>query len=162
MYIYVIMKTMCPPDYHHNGFVSWITYNHLYYSPCLACWALFGSSVAATICNRTSCAQVYELPQSHCGDNREVTLFSWLHIYITLILLLWDLSTLCVLDHRIIYNHLHVYIYKYMYIHNIYIYIHTYIYIYVHICIYIYILFTDMTKNYKNTKIRQTNFVFFV
>ena len=30
---------------------------------------------------RFSCAQVHELPQSHCGDNREGTLFSWLHIY---------------------------------------------------------------------------------
>ena len=45
------MKTMCPPGYHHNGFV-------------------------ATHANRTSCAQVHELPQSHCGDNREGTLFS--------------------------------------------------------------------------------------
>ena len=26
--------------------------------------------------NRTSCAQVHELPQSHCGDNWEGTLFS--------------------------------------------------------------------------------------
>ena len=26
--------------------------------------------------NRTSCAQVNELPQSYCGDNREATLFS--------------------------------------------------------------------------------------
>ena len=24
----------------------------------------------------SSCAQVHELPQSHCGDNREGTLFS--------------------------------------------------------------------------------------
>ena len=34
------------------------------------------------ILNRTctSCAQVHELPQSHWGDNREGTLFSWLHI----------------------------------------------------------------------------------
>ena len=39
------MKTMCPPGYHHNGFVA----TH---------------------------AQVHELPQSHCGDNREGTLFS--------------------------------------------------------------------------------------
>ena len=22
IYIYVIMKTMCPPNYHHNGFVA--------------------------------------------------------------------------------------------------------------------------------------------
>ena len=30
-----------------------------------------------------SCAyvQVHELPQRHCGDNREGTLFPWLHIY---------------------------------------------------------------------------------
>ena len=26
--------------------------------------------------NRTSCAEVHELPQSHCGDNREGKLFS--------------------------------------------------------------------------------------
>ena len=45
------MKTMSPPGYHHNGFV-------------------------ATHALRTSCAQVHELPQSHCGDNREGTLFS--------------------------------------------------------------------------------------
>ena len=48
------MKTMCPPSYHHNGFVATHTLGH----------------------NRTSCAQVHELPQSHCGDNREGTLFS--------------------------------------------------------------------------------------
>ena len=40
------MKTMCPPGYHHNGFVQ------------------------------GACVQVHELPQSHCGDNREGTLFS--------------------------------------------------------------------------------------
>ena len=31
--------------------------------------------------NRTSCAQVHELPQSHCGDIRERTFFSLLHLY---------------------------------------------------------------------------------
>ena len=60
--------------------VSWITYDHLYYAHCLACWALLGSLVPA-MCNRTSCAQVHELTQSHCSDKREDTLFSWLHIY---------------------------------------------------------------------------------
>ena len=54
------MKTMCPPGYHHNGFVATHALGHL------GTWAL----------NRTSCAQVHELPQSHCGDNREGTLFS--------------------------------------------------------------------------------------
>ena len=45
---------MCPPGYHHNGFVATHALGH-------SC---------------TSCAQVHELPQSHCGDNREGTLFS--------------------------------------------------------------------------------------
>ena len=44
------MKTMCPPGYYHNVFV-------------------------ASICNCSSHAQVHELPQSHCGDNWEGTLF---------------------------------------------------------------------------------------
>ena len=60
--------------------VSWITYDHLYYAPCFASWALFSLWVSA-MCNRTSCAQVLEVPQSHCGDNWEGTLFSWLHTY---------------------------------------------------------------------------------
>ena len=57
-------------------FVSWVTYDHLYYAACLSRWALFGSLLPA-IFNRTSCAQVHELPQSHCGDSREGTFFSW-------------------------------------------------------------------------------------
>ena len=43
-------------------------------TPCFTCWALFGSRVPV-MCKRTSSAQVYELPQSHCGDNWESTLF---------------------------------------------------------------------------------------
>ena len=41
IYIYVIMKTMCPPGYHHNGFVAIHALGHMMY-------------------NRTSCAQVHE------------------------------------------------------------------------------------------------------
>ena len=59
--------------------VSWITYYHKHFAPCFACRALFGSLVPA-MWNRTSRAEVHELPQSHCGDNREGTFFSWLHI----------------------------------------------------------------------------------
>ena len=33
-----------------------------------------------TIYNHTSCAQRNELPQSYSSNNREGTLFSWLHI----------------------------------------------------------------------------------
>ena len=44
--------------------VSWITYDHLYYNPCLPCCALFGSLVTA-MCNRIPCAQVHTLPQNY-------------------------------------------------------------------------------------------------
>ena len=50
--IYVIMKTMCPPGYHHNGFVATHALGHMMYG--------------------TSCAQVHELPQSHCGGGHIV------------------------------------------------------------------------------------------
>ena len=43
------MKTMCSPSYHHNGFVA---------------------------THAVGCTQVHELPRSHCGDNREDSLFS--------------------------------------------------------------------------------------
>ena len=42
------MKTMCPPGYHHNGFVATHALGH----------------------------KCHELPQSHCRDKREGTLFS--------------------------------------------------------------------------------------
>ena len=61
--------------------VSWITYDHLYYALCFACWALFGSFVPA-MCSHTSCAQVHELPQTHCGDNIYVILYIQFQIYI--------------------------------------------------------------------------------
>ena len=51
---------MCPPGNHHSGFVVTHALGHM---------------------NRTSCVQVHELPQSHCGDNREGTMFSCIHIY---------------------------------------------------------------------------------
>ena len=51
--IYVIMKTTCPPGYHHNDFVA--------------------THALAHTCTH---GQVHELQQSHCGDNREGTLFS--------------------------------------------------------------------------------------
>ena len=51
--MYVIMKTICPSGYHHNGFVATHPFGHMMYG-----------------------AQVHELPQSHCVDNREGTFFS--------------------------------------------------------------------------------------
>ena len=57
--LYAIMKTLCPPGYHHNGFVATHALEHMMYGY-----------------NRTSCAQVHELPQNLCGDNWEGTLFS--------------------------------------------------------------------------------------
>ena len=47
-------------------------YIYIYISPQWLC----GNSCTWAHDVRFSCAQVHELPQSHCGDNRESTLFS--------------------------------------------------------------------------------------
>ena len=97
-HIYIILKTVCPPAINPMALwllmhlCSWCTVTH-----CLYQWTRECSTVPQ-MCNHISCAQVHELPQSYHGDNRECTLFSWLHV-------------------------LHVYIYIYIYIIHIYTYI---------------------------------------
>ena len=78
--------------------VLWITYDYLYYAPYLACWDLLGTLVPA-MCNRTSSAQVHELPQISWDDKQGSTpcFHDW--IYIMLILLLSGLSTVCIADY---------------------------------------------------------------
>ena len=66
IYIYAIMKTMCPPGYFHNGFVETHALGHMIYGLRTLCVQFM----------RSLRAQVLELPQSHCGDNQESTLFS--------------------------------------------------------------------------------------
>ena len=87
--------------------VSWIICDRLYYTPSLACWTLFGSLVPA-MCNRTLCAQVHELLQSHCVDNRGshcfhdniyikdiyIYIYIYIFIYINTIKLFLSLITL--------------------------------------------------------------------
>ena len=67
------MKTMCPPGYHHNGFVATHALGHM----------MYGSTLLVPMNQRVLNKQSkehnisgHELPQSHCGDNREGTLFS--------------------------------------------------------------------------------------
>ena len=36
-YIYVIMKTMCPPSYHHNGLMASHALGHMMYEPYIMC-----------------------------------------------------------------------------------------------------------------------------
>ena len=62
-HICIIMKTMCPPGYQRNGFVA----THALWQMMYGC---------AQVVAPNSCAQVHGLAQSHCGDNREGTLFS--------------------------------------------------------------------------------------
>ena len=111
MHIYAIMKTMCPPGYHYNGFV-------------------------------VACAQVHQLPQSHCGDKSEGTLFSRLHIYYAPLLSV-RLEQSWITYDQYIYIYIYIYIYMcviYMYI--IYVCTYIYIYIYIYICvIYMYIIY---------------------
>ena len=54
-YIHTNVKKDVPSCYHHNGFVATHTLGHMM--------------------NCTSCAQMHELAQSHCGDNQEGTFF---------------------------------------------------------------------------------------
>ena len=74
-------------------------------SPCIACWALFCSWRAA-VCNLASSAKVHELLKAivvitmlahRCHD----------FIYFTPILCLWDLCTLCAVDHLWLEHFLH-------------------------------------------------------
>ena len=58
--------SMCPHVY-YNGYMVY----HAFGTWCTVAW----------LQQCSSCAQVHELPQSHCGNNREGTLFLWLHIY---------------------------------------------------------------------------------
>lgn len=55
--------------------------------------------VVYAICCKLSKLCNCQLLQSHGGDKRKDTLFSWFHVYIMLILLLQGLSTLFVMDH---------------------------------------------------------------
>ena len=50
-------------------------------------------------CNRTSSAQVHELPPSHCSDKWDSTLFSLLHVCYAHLASVRFLSTLFVVDH---------------------------------------------------------------
>ena len=81
------MKTMCPFGYHHSGFVATHALGHMMCSYTLLVpmnqrvlnkqsKEVPAISLVPAMCNHTSCAQVHELRQSHCGDNREGTLFS--------------------------------------------------------------------------------------
>ena len=73
--IYVIIKTMCPFRYHHNGFVATHALRHMMYG-CLVrnCMCHECKCMCMPICS-TSCTQVHELLQSHYGDNWEGILF---------------------------------------------------------------------------------------
>ena len=119
------MKTIYSPGYHHNGFVTTHALGHIIY--------IHHCQKAIVVITR----------RAHCFHDK---------IYIMLIMLLWDLSTLCVVDHLWTAYILHIiYTYKYIYIYNFhsinyfhfisknYIYINMYIYIYINMYIYIYI-----------------------
>ena len=73
--IYVTMKTMCSSGYYHNGFVATHALGHMMYGSTLLV-PMNQRVLNKQSKERTSCAQVHGLPQSHCGDNREGTLFS--------------------------------------------------------------------------------------
>ena len=126
---------MCPPGYHHNGFVATHTLGHM----------MYGYNR-----NRTSRDQVHDLAQSHCGDNREghiVFMITYIYIYIY------------------IYICLYIYIYIYfidLYIYILYIYIYIYIYIlyiYIYILTYTHGFCTDLNIFHSNMMIETQFFI---
>ena len=64
--VYAIMKTMCPPGHHHNGFVEHSSFH--WYQQCVTVHHV----------------PVHELPQSHCGNNWGGTLLSRLHAIVAI------------------------------------------------------------------------------
>ena len=105
--------------------------------------------------NRTSCAQVHELPWDHwwIGNNWEGTMsvfLSYMHMdnqkdiyYLYFVIFQNTFDSFVRLNtyiHTYIYIYIYIYIYMNMYIY-MYIHIYTYIYMYIHlyICICIYI-----------------------
>ena len=89
------MKTMCHPSYQYNGFVATHPLVHMMYA-----------------CARTSCAQVQELPQSHCGDSRVDTLFSCLHIRYAYLAFVRFEHSVC--RGSLMTTYLYIFIYKYI------------------------------------------------
>ena len=87
MYIYIYI-------YIHIH-ISYI-YMYIYIYAVIQSWKQCALSV---ICPHVPKFMSHELPRSHWGDNWEGILSSWLHICYTHIFLLWDLSTLCIVDH---------------------------------------------------------------
>ena len=58
--------------YIYNIYIYIYIYIHINIDTYMYIWYIW----YIRLMNRTSCAQVHQLPQSHCGDNREGTLFS--------------------------------------------------------------------------------------
>ena len=78
----VIMKTMCPPGYHHSGFVVTHALGHMMYGYTLLVpknqRVLNKLSKQHNISgHKWSTTPSDTLPKNHCGDNREDTLFPW-------------------------------------------------------------------------------------
>ena len=55
--IYVIMKTMCPPGYHHNGFVATHAFGHMMYG--LMVGHMSGHKAIVVITGRAHCFHDY-------------------------------------------------------------------------------------------------------
>ena len=81
------MKTMCPPGYHHNGFVATHAFGHMTYGLAYIMIAVHHVPKCMS-CHK---AIVMITGRAHCFHD---------YIYITLILLLHIYCThLCVVDH---------------------------------------------------------------
>ena len=95
--IYVIMKTMCPPGYHHNGFVATHALGHMMYGSTLLVpmnqRVLNKQSKHSLVHWYQQCGTVHHVPKCMSCHKAIVVITGRAHcfhdyIYITLILLL--------------------------------------------------------------------------
>ena len=62
--IYVIMKTMCPPGYHHNGFVATHALGHMMYGKAIVIKQL--CKISTTIKNRAKDSVYWDCEKYSC------------------------------------------------------------------------------------------------
>ena len=94
IYIYICKnENNAPSGYHRNGFEAIHALGHMMYGYIMCTWYVMVTSTVYHVSKCMRCHKAIAVIKKVV----EVTLFSWLHIYYY-ILLVWDLSTLCVVN----------------------------------------------------------------
>ena len=162
---------MCPPSYHHNGFVATHALGHTIYDYTMLvtinwrvftffAWLVEDSPVhwyqqCLTVHHVPKCISSHKAIQvitgrAHCFHNYIYTICQCCFCEILALCVSWiTFIYLCIFN---IYLHIHIFIYTYIFIYKylyIYIYINIYTYIYIYIYIFTYITIYMYTSIYS-------------